>query len=249
VEANEAFLQMSGYTREDIDRRTLTRARISVPEDTQLFEHAIQELAARGQHTPFETELVCKDGSYLPTLVGGVLLQDHPHQVVAFVLDNSARKELERRKDAFIGMASHELRTPLTALKLQAPCCTATGQRRYPGCCSGSFQYGDPAQQSHPAGGRVTGCLQDPGGQLEYLQETVDLDTLLQEITDTMQQTHPSHRILMNGEVQASLMADRDRLGQVFTNLLSNAIKYSPDAETVEMNLSCLPRDSDDPCA
>jgi signal transduction histidine kinase len=36
-------------------------------------------------------------------------------------------------------------------------------------------------------------------------------------------------------------MADRDRLGQVFTNLISNAIKYSPDAQTVEMDLSASP--------
>src|SRR5258706_3762009 len=96
VEANEAFLQMSGYTREDLDRRTLSRARITPPEDAPLFERALQELAAHGQHMPFETELVCKDGSRLPILGGGVLLQDSPRQVVAFALDNSARKELEQ---------------------------------------------------------------------------------------------------------------------------------------------------------
>jgi signal transduction histidine kinase len=78
-------------------------------------------------------------------------------------------------------------------------------------------------------------------GRLEYRQERVDLDALLREITDTMQQTHPSHRILVRDAVQASLIGDRDRLGQVFTNLLSNAIKYSPDAETVEMDLSASP--------
>jgi signal transduction histidine kinase len=69
----------------------------------------------------------------------------------------------------------------------------------------------------------------------------VDLDALLREIADTMQQTHPSHRILLHGALQASLIGDPDRLGEVFTNLLSNAIKYSPDAETVEMDLSASP--------
>src|SRR6202011_5363903 len=113
------FLQMSGYTREEIDRRTLSRARIAPPEDAQLYQCPLQEVAARGQYTPFETELVCKDGSRLPILGGGVLLQDRPRQVVGFVLDNSARKELEQRKDDFISTASHELRNPLTILKLQ----------------------------------------------------------------------------------------------------------------------------------
>ena len=78
-------------------------------------------------------------------------------------------------------------------------------------------------------------------GRLEYRQETVDLDALLREIADTMQQSHPSHRILVQGAVRASLLGDQDRLGQVFTNLLENAIKYAPDAQTVEIDLSASP--------
>ena len=75
-------------------------------------------------------------------------------------------------------------------------------------------------------------------GKLEYVREPVDLDALLREVADTMQQTSPSHRILVRGATRASLIGDPDRLGQVFTNLLSNAIKYSPDAETVEVEHS-----------
>jgi PAS domain S-box-containing protein len=239
VEANEAFLQMSGYTREDLDRRTLSRARLSPPEDAQIFERAHQELAAHGQHTPLETELVCKDGSRLPTLVGGVLFQDHPRQVVGFVLDNSARHELEQRKDAFISMASHELRNPLTILKLQ----TTLLHRQL---AKQGLQAAAPALASIETQlntiNRLVAELLDvskiQAGRLEYLQERVDLDALLREIADTMQQTHPSHSILVHGALQASLIGDRDRLGQVFTNLLSNAIKYSPEAHTVEMDLS-----------
>src|SRR5437879_7489601 len=53
-----------------------------------------------------------------------------------------------------------------------------------------------------------------------------------------MQQINPSHTLVVRGAVQTSLLGDRDRLGQVFTNLISNAIKYSPEAQTVEMDLS-----------
>ncbi len=159
--------------------------------------------------------------------------------MVGFMLDNSARKELEQRKDDFISMASHELRNPLTALKLQ----TALLQRQL-------AKQGIPA--SVPALSRmetqlntITRLVEElldvskiQAGRLEYLQETVDLDALLREIADTMQQTHPSHSILVHGAVRASLLGDRDRLGQVITNLLENAIKYAPDAQTVEMDLS-----------
>src|SRR5260221_718003 len=184
VEANEAFLQMTGYTQEDIDRRTLTRARITLPEDAPLFERALQELAAHGQHAPFETELVCKDGSRLPILARAVTFQDLPRQFVAFMLDNSARKELERRKDDFINMASHELRNPLTILKLQ----TTLLHRQL---TKQGLQDVAPAlsnmQTQINAITRLVEELLDvskiQAGQLEYRQETGDLDALLRGIT------------------------------------------------------------------
>jgi PAS domain S-box-containing protein len=242
VEANDAWLHMTGYTQEDVRSRTLTRVKITPPEQAPLFERVLQELAAHGQHTPIETEVVCKDGSRLPILGGGVLLQDSPRQIISFMLDNSARKELEQRKDAFISMASHELRNPLTILKLQ----TTLLHRQL---AKQGLQAAAPALASMETQlntiNRLVAELLDvskiQAGRLEYLQETVDLDALLREMADTMQQTHPSHTILVRGAVQTNLIGDRDRLGQVFTNLLSNAIKYSPEAHTVEMDLSASP--------
>ncbi|HEX4713409.1 MAG TPA: PAS domain S-box protein, partial [Ktedonobacteraceae bacterium] len=78
VEANDAWLHMTGYSREDVQSRTLTRANTTLPEQAPLIEHAIQELTARGQHTPIEAELVCQDGSRLPVLMGAVIFQEHP---------------------------------------------------------------------------------------------------------------------------------------------------------------------------
>lgn len=212
------------------------------PEDAQLFECALQEIAAKGQHTPFETELLCKDGSRLPIFVGGVLFQNHPRQIISFVLDNSARRELEQRKDDFISMASHELRNPLTALKLQTTMLHRRLAKQDIQALTSALSNMDGQINTI---GRLVEELLDvskiQAGKLEYHQETVDLDALLQETTVTMQQIYPSHRILVRGAAQANLLGDRDRLGQVFTNLLSNAIKYSPDAESVEVELSTSP--------
>src|SRR5258706_21319 len=193
MEANDAWLQMTGYTQEDLDSRTLTRARITVPEDAPLFERAVQELTAQGQHTPFETELVCKDGSRLPILAGGVLFQDDPRQMVSFTLDNSARKELEQRKDAFISIASHELRNPLTILKLQ----TTLLHRQL---AKQGLQASVPALASMETQiNTITRLVEElldvskiQAGRLQDLQEAVELDALLRESCGTIPQTHPS---------------------------------------------------------
>jgi signal transduction histidine kinase len=197
--------------------------RMTLPEYLACTRQAHQELITQ-QSVTYEKEYVCKDGSRLPVLVCGAVLKQHPLQAISFVLDNSARKELEQRKDTFISMASHELRTPLTALKLQTTLLHRQLARQ------GTLDQA-PALASMEAQlnkvNRLVGELLDvskiQARRLEYVREKVDLDALLREIADTMQQTHPSHRILVHGAVEVSLLADRDRLGQVFTNLISNA--------------------------
>jgi PAS domain S-box-containing protein len=119
VDANDTFLRMTGYTREDLRAGSMNWMHMTPPECLARTRQAHQELSVRQSLTPYEKVFVCKDGSRLPVVVGGVVLQHHPFQAIGFVLDNSARKELEQRKDDFISMASHELRNPLTALKLQ----------------------------------------------------------------------------------------------------------------------------------
>ncbi len=239
VDANEAFLHMTGFTRADIQSGRLTVKSLTAPEYWAQTCQAHQELASRQMLTPYEKEYLCQDGSRLPVLVGGVLLKREPLQAIAFILDNSARKELEQRKDSFIGIASHELRNPLTTLKLQATLLRRHLDRQN---LPEAGQALDKMENQINTITRLVEELLDvskiQAGRLEYLQEPVDLDALLREIAETMEQTNPQHHIRIHGSLPTLLSGDRDRLGQVFINLLSNAIKYSPNADTVELDLS-----------
>jgi signal transduction histidine kinase len=64
---------------------------------------------------------------------------------------------------------------------------------------------------------------------------------LLHEVAETRQQISKTHAVVVRGVAPRPLIGDQGRLEQVFTNLISNAIKYSPDAETVEIDLSASP--------
>jgi len=100
VEANEAFLNMLGYDREDIASARLRWTEMSPPEWRDVDAKAIAELTATGTLQIFEKELFRKDGSRVPILGGGALFEAGGTEGVSFVLDlseqKSAEAELER---------------------------------------------------------------------------------------------------------------------------------------------------------
>jgi len=95
VEANEAFLQMIGYTREEMRAGKINWVELTpnecLPQDAQ----ALYELRRTGAHTPFEKAYNRKDGSQVSVVVGGALLEEDPLTWVSFILDIGERKQLE----------------------------------------------------------------------------------------------------------------------------------------------------------
>ncbi|MEH2164920.1 MAG: PAS domain S-box protein [Nostoc sp.] len=93
VEANDAFLQMLNYTREDLRSSRIRWGEITPPEYIDVSEQSIQELRITGSCKPFEQEYIRKDGSQVPVLIGFVQQEDRT--IIGFVLDLSERKQAE----------------------------------------------------------------------------------------------------------------------------------------------------------
>jgi PAS domain S-box-containing protein len=114
IEANEAFLQMVGYSREDLTLGRL-RWRDLTPANWQdRDERAIAELKATGILQPFEKEYFRKDGDRVPVLIGAAIFEGSENEGVAFVLDLSERKRSEealRRSEAYLAQAQRLSRT------------------------------------------------------------------------------------------------------------------------------------------
>jgi PAS domain S-box-containing protein len=97
TDANNAFLTIVGYTREDLNAGRIDGTALTPPSFADLDRHALAEIAAHGICTPYQKEYVRKDGTRIPVLVGAASFEDNPREGVCFVLDLSAQKKLEQQ--------------------------------------------------------------------------------------------------------------------------------------------------------
>ncbi|OCK59775.1 ATPase [Bradyrhizobium sp. LMTR 3] len=107
LEANDAFLQMLGYDREDLASGRLNWTDLTPAEWRDRDARAAEELRRMGTVQPSEKEYFRKDGSRVPVLLGGVMFEQSPNQGVSFVLDLTERK----RADEALRQSEERFRT------------------------------------------------------------------------------------------------------------------------------------------
>jgi len=156
------------------------------------------------------------------------------------ITELTERKLLDEQKDVFIGIASHELRTPLTVLKGLTQLEKKKSERQHENI---AVDLLNKMEVQIDCLTRFVLELLDvskmQSGQLDYREEYVDLDALLREIVETAHQAEPGYTITIHGTSHITLIADCNKLEEIFANLLSNAIKYSPQADKVDIYVHC----------
>jgi PAS domain S-box-containing protein len=122
TDANDAFLRMSGYSREDLAGGLVRWDVMTPPEWMSHSRKAIEEFRLTGRTIPYEKEYVRKDGSRWCALFAATRLDKE--EGVEFIIDITERKraedalaELLRARTEFMANVSHELRTPLTVIR------------------------------------------------------------------------------------------------------------------------------------
>jgi two-component system, cell cycle sensor histidine kinase and response regulator CckA len=95
--ANDAFLRLMRYDRDDLAAGLITRAKLTPPEYAELDRRAIDQMIATGVCVPYEKEYVRKDGSRVPVIIGASVFEDSKEEGVAFVIDLTEPKKLEQQ--------------------------------------------------------------------------------------------------------------------------------------------------------
>jgi diguanylate cyclase (GGDEF)-like protein/PAS domain S-box-containing protein len=102
--ANDRFLDMTGYTREELDAGLVQWDQMTPPEWKDVTTEKVAMLLKRGSTDPYEKEYFRKDGTRLPVMIGSAWLDDKLSGV-AYILDltqlKAAESSLESEQQRF----------------------------------------------------------------------------------------------------------------------------------------------------
>ena len=96
TDANDKFLEMVGYTRKDLQAGKINWKQITPQAYRFMDEYTIERLKTVGAAIPYEKEYIRKDGSHVPVIVGAAPLNEDRSENIAFVLDITERKRIEK---------------------------------------------------------------------------------------------------------------------------------------------------------
>lgn len=97
VEANDYYLDLVGYTREELERGEIDWRTLTPAEWLPADERGIAEVGERGVCSPYEKEYVGRDGRRVPVIIAYTALPGPSEDLAVFALDISDRKQAEAR--------------------------------------------------------------------------------------------------------------------------------------------------------
>ncbi|MEH1826100.1 MAG: PAS domain-containing protein [Nostoc sp.] len=254
TEANEAFLEMVGYSREELLAGKIRRQNMTPPEYHALDQQGLEQLLKVGICTPFEKEYIRKDGSRIPILIGGALVERDPVSWICFILDLTPRKQLEkalrqqaeelkqanRNKDEFLAILSHELRSPLNPILGWS---SLLKSRKFDEATTNRAL--ETIERNAQLQIQLIDELLDVSriirGKLNLTFAPVNLVAVIDAALETVRLIAETKSIQIKIQVDPNVgkvLGDYNRLQQVVGNLLSNAVKFTPSRGSVEVSLS-----------
>ncbi|HTS50590.1 MAG TPA: PAS domain S-box protein, partial [Bryobacteraceae bacterium] len=99
LDANDEFLRIVGYSREDLEAGKLNWKHLTAPEWLELSHEAVGQVQASGNAPVFEKEYLRKDGTRVPVLIGVAAVRNPQPHTIAFVVDLTLRKRAQAERD------------------------------------------------------------------------------------------------------------------------------------------------------
>jgi PAS domain S-box-containing protein len=243
IEANDTFLRMVGYDREDLVSGRVRWTDLTPPEWRDRSARNVEALKMTGSLQPHEKELFRKDGSRVPVLLGSAAFDEQRDQGVAFVLDLTERKRGEealRTAEADLARATrlttmgelaasiaHEINQPLAALITHGGNCLRWLANDRPNLDKARQAAEHIVSDGHRAADiiRSVHALARKSGP-EMMQ--LDINDAIRDVLVLMRSELRDRQVALETELSGGLqpiMGDRVQLQQVILNLIMNGIE------------------------
>ena len=244
TDANDAFLEIAGLSRAALEAGAVQWKELDPVGWSS--RQAARNGSSRAAGEAVEAELVRKDGTRVPVLLGEALLGDDGGEGVSFVLDISDRKraeealqEADRRKDEFLAVLSHELRNPLAPIRTSIAILERVEPR--------SEQATRAREVISRQVDHLTQLVDDlldvtriARGKVQVRRVAVDLAEILRRTVEDHAGLLERERIAFDGRTPDApvwVVGDPTRLAQVLGNLVGNATKFSDPGGRVGVSL------------
>ena len=255
VEANDAFLRIIGYGREDSASNSLNWVELTPPEWRSRNMRTVAELTSSGTTRPFEKEYFRKDGSRVPVLIGAALVQEGGREGVVFVLDLTERKRAEEALRELESNLAHMNRVSMMgelAASLAHEITQPIGSARNNARTAQNFLKMQPPEPNevHAALDRLIGNVDRATEIIDRIRDNIkkapprnerfDLNAAINEVIALAQNVIVRNGVSVRiGLADGSLLVQGDRvqLQQVVLNLILNAVEAMGPAHAGERNL------------
>ena len=243
IEANQAFLDMVGYAREDLVSGRLRWTELTPAEWRDADDQAFAELKATGTVQPREKEYFRKDGSRVPVLVARAIFEWNRDEGVAFVLDLTERKRAEEAlRDAQANLAhvtrvttlgeltasiAHEVNQPLAGVVANAEACLRWLDRGTPDLDAARRSVEWIIDDGNRAS-EVIRRVRALANKTDLEKVPLDVNDVVREVIALVQRELISHQVSLRMELAPALpmiLGDRVQLQQVIINLVMNGIE------------------------
>jgi PAS domain S-box-containing protein len=251
LEANDAFLLIVGYDRDDVVGGHLRWTDLTPPEwlerDTQQW---MPKLKMTGSLQPFEKEYFRRDGSRVPVLNGLATLDETGNQGLAFVLDLTQRKRTEEERarlhqleadlahinrvntmGELTASLAHEIKQPIGAVVTNAEACVRLLDRDEPDlpeAREAAFEMVRDARRAAEVIDHVRSLYRKGSSQLDM----VDVNQVIGDMVVMLRSEANRHSVTIHTDLAEGLptvMADRVQLQQALMNLMLNGIEAMND--------------------
>jgi PAS domain S-box-containing protein len=248
IEANDAFLDMVGYTRDDVASRRLRWTEMTPAEWHAADERAAAQVRTTGACEVFEKEYFRKDGSRVPVLVGAAAAGRTQSESIAFVLDQTERKRAEeamRQMEMELAHANrvatisqltasiaHEVRQPIGAAVTNAQAALRWLERQPPDLEEVRLALGRIVETGHRASDvvdRTRALIKKAPPRTDCL----DINLAVRDVIELTRGEAVKNGVSVQTDLADGLplsVGDRVQLQQVILNLTMNAIEAMSSA-------------------